>query len=82
MYLLDLNIEDKLEINSIIKCNFVDNYSNINNINVNDSENLLNSVNEIHIIKFLGEGAYGKVFKIEINSKFYALKIYFSLIKK
>ena len=67
-----------------ITLRFINNYENYSNI---DCE-FLNSIIDSKIIKkktefevkckiidFLGAGSYGKVFKIKINKKYYALKI-------
>jgi hypothetical protein len=83
MILLDLySINDNIKDGDEIKFNFINNYKPY--IYLNNSENNLfqQSINSksmieksVKFIKFLGEGSYGKVYKIKINDNTYALKI-------
>ena len=63
---------------------FVNNYDNYNNIECEFLSDILGTKNikknmefnvKCKIIDFLGAGSYGKVYKIKINKKYYALKI-------
>lgn len=78
--ILNLNLNDFTD-NNYITVKFINNYNNINSDVSNTSEFFLNITDneivtkEIKIISFLGEGSYGKVYKIKCNSKYYALKI-------
>lgn len=84
MLLLDIanNIEDYMNIDNIINIKFLNNYETntdhcfTNNQLINEIIKI-NDIYEINakVIGFLGEGSYGKVYKIKINSNFYALKI-------
>jgi serine/threonine protein kinase len=67
-----------------ITLKFINNYENYDEIvcefltNIIDTKNIKkDSIIDIKckIIEFLGSGSYGKVFKIKINKKYYALKI-------
>jgi serine/threonine protein kinase len=71
-------------IDKTIILKFTNNYQHYNSINcefLNDIVNITNfkkgeSINvKCKICNFLGSGSYGKVFKIKINKKYYALKI-------
>ena len=88
MILLDITdgIDDKI-INSndfsdekSINLKFVNDYENYNIIDFFD-ENITNFTKgetkylKCKICEFIGSGSYGKVYKIKINKKFYALKI-------
>lgn len=67
MFLVDININDidLLSDNTTIKLEFINNYSNF----INDGDKYA------HVNKFIGEGSYGKVYKITIGNKIYALKL-------
>lgn len=67
-----------------ITLKFINNYQNQSIIEedffngIYDGENITKStiiIIKCKIIEFLGAGSYGKVFKIKINKKYYALKI-------
>ena len=49
----------------------------------NESDNIGNKVSDFEIIKFIGKGAFGKVYKVQskINKKIYAMKIFEENIK-
>ena len=70
---------DNSEINNYLTIKFVNNYENSNIIIRDIIDNpiaLGDSVNiKCKICSFLGSGSYGKVYKIKINKKYYALKI-------
>lgn len=85
MILLDIannNIDNEIiESNTFIlqlnNIKYNNNASEYNNIKIFDMTfNNNNTINvKVKICKFLGEGSYGKVFKIKINNVYYALKI-------
>lgn len=67
-----------------ITLKFINNYETYNDIECEFLSNIINTKNikkgmefEINckFVDFLGAGSYGKVFKIKINNKYYALKI-------
>jgi len=67
-----------------ITLRFINNYENYNNIDCEFLNDIIDTTNikkktefeiKCKIIEFLGAGSYGKVFKIKINKKYYALKI-------
>ncbi len=66
----NINIEIILEKIDIIKPS-----SSFENKLINEfrSSNMLNK--KMEILKFLGEGSYGKVYKVSIDNKYFALKI-------
>jgi hypothetical protein len=68
MSLIDVNINniDLLENNNITKIEFINNYS---------KNNYIEQTDYIQINDFIGEGSYGKVYKITMNNKIYALKL-------
>lgn len=53
-----------------IECDFINNIIGINNIQKGSEFEV-----KCRIVDFLGAGSYGKVFKIKIKKKYYALKI-------
>lgn len=74
---------DFSEFKSII-LRFSNKYDNYNNIDCDFLTNIINTKNikketeidvKCKIVDFLGAGSYGRVFKIKINNKYYALKI-------
>lgn len=67
-----------------ITLKFINNYETYNDIECEFLSNIINTKNikkgmefEINckVVEFLGAGSYGKVFKLKINGKYYALKI-------
>jgi serine/threonine protein kinase len=63
---------------------FINNYENYDNIECEFLNNIIDTTNvkkdmsfdvKCKVIGFLGAGSYGKVFKLKINGKYYALKI-------
>lgn len=67
-----------------ITLRFTNKYENYNNIECEFINNIIGNTNikkgiefdvKCKIVDFLGAGSYGKVFKIKINNKYYALKI-------
>lgn len=67
-----------------ITLKFINNYENYNNVeceffsNITESKNIKKGEEfeiKCKIVDFLGAGSYGKVFKLKINGKYYALKI-------
>lgn len=84
MLLLDIynnNLEsDEIFTDNIINLKLKNKYENYHDktnpiINYKLYNDQIISLNNIKICKFLGEGSYGKVFKIKINNNYYALKI-------
>ena len=72
MILLDIeNIENNIKKHKPYKLKFIDNYGNQN---FQKSLIIPNKEIEIKFISFIGKGSYGQVYKIEIDSNFYALK--------
>jgi hypothetical protein len=70
--------------NKFIVLKFINNYENYENIECEFIANLIGMINikkkmefeiKCKIIEFLGAGSYGKVYKIKIGNKYYALKI-------
>lgn len=67
-----------------ITLKFINNYENYNNIDCDFLSGIIDTKNinkkmefslKCKIVEFLGAGSYGKVFKIKLNKKYYALKI-------
>ena len=80
MILLDINdLTDNITNGDIVNLKLINVYKNYNSIDIPFlPQNIqLNSQIEksAKVIKFLGEGSYGKVYKIKIDDDFYALKI-------
>lgn len=81
MILLDIiGLSDNIKDGEILVLKFINNYKNYEKIN--DNPLFTNSIakqtfieKKAKVIKFLGEGSYGKVYKIKIDDKKYALKI-------
>jgi serine/threonine protein kinase len=76
----NINFIENQELNIIFNNNYVDIYGNNiedNFKNIFNQNILKNNIfkKKIKIIKILGEGSYGIVYKIKINSNYYALKI-------
>jgi serine/threonine protein kinase len=70
--------------NKYITLKFINNYENHTNVNCDFIINVLGSTSikkktefevKCKIVDFLGAGSYGKVYKIKVNKKYYALKI-------
>ncbi len=82
MILLDIfSLNDNISDGDETSLRFTNNYKNYS-IKYKDNElfpahfqSLTFIDRNIKFIKFLGEGSYGKVYKIKINDKYYALKI-------
>lgn len=80
MILIDIiGLSDNINSDDIITFRLVNIYKNYNATNIPFlNQNIpVNSYIEksAKVIKFLGEGSYGKVYKIKIDDQFYALKI-------
>lgn len=67
-----------------ITLKFINNYDNYNEIECELINNIINTKNikkglefevKCKVVDFLGAGSYGKVYKLKINGKYYALKI-------
>ncbi len=83
MILLDIfSINDNIRDGDEIKLNFINNYKTYSSLNNNDYPLFSQNINSqtmieknVKFIKFLGEGSYGKVYKVKINDRYFALKI-------
>lgn len=79
MILLDItNINEDIKEGDILNINFTNNYKDYtdNNELFNNEFVKRSSINKkIVVTEFLGEGSYGKVYKIKINNNYYALKL-------
>lgn len=67
-----------------ITLKFINNYETYNNIDCEFFSNIINTKNikkgmefvvKCKVVDFLGAGSYGRVYKLKINGKYYALKI-------
>jgi len=77
--ILNINNNDFIE-NEELSIKFINNYNDINHDEINnilDTNILKDDIlkKKIKIIKILGEGSYGIVYKIKIDSKYYAFKL-------
>ena len=80
MILLDINdLTDKINNGDIINFKLINVYKNYNTTNIPLLNHQIPLNTQIEksakVIKFLGEGSYGKVYKIKIDDQFYALKL-------
>ena len=80
MILIDITgLSNNINSDDIITFRLVNTYKNYNTTNtpfLNQNIPINTYVEKTaKVIKFLGEGSYGKVYKIKIDDEFYALKV-------